>query len=63
MKSTSKKAPVTSAEVTPEEKKKALSLIMRQNTGKADWNFPEDMLGVTGIWKLEVEELSCKEHA
>ena len=45
-----------------EEKKKALSVIMLHNTDRADWDFPEDMVKNTGVFKLEVEEISCKEH-
>lgn len=45
-----------------DEKREALSLIMEHNTGKGDWEFPEKMLEVTGVIRLDVEELSCKEN-
>ncbi|MBS7006831.1 pyridoxamine 5'-phosphate oxidase family protein [Anaerostipes sp.] len=46
----------------PEEKKKALSLIMHHNTGKEEWEFSEEMLEAVCVFKLEAEELSCKEN-
>ena len=46
----------------PEEKKKALCSIMAHNTGRSEWEFPEATLKATCVYKLEVEELSCKEH-
>ena len=46
----------------PEEKRKALSRIMAHNTGQGDWAFPDAALNATCVYKLEVEELSCKEH-
>lgn len=46
----------------PEEKKKALCCIMAHNTSRSDWVFPEAALKATCVYKLEVEELSCKEH-
>lgn len=45
-----------------EEKKKALQAIMYQNTGNANWEFSDKMLEAVGTFKLEVEEISCKEH-
>lgn len=44
------------------EKIKALNEIMRQNTGKGDWTFSEDMLNAVCVFKLTTEQLSCKEH-
>lgn len=46
----------------PEEKTKALRSIMCQNTKKEDWEFAEEMLQAVCIFKLEVEEMCCKEH-
>jgi nitroimidazol reductase NimA-like FMN-containing flavoprotein (pyridoxamine 5'-phosphate oxidase superfamily) len=46
----------------PEEKRKALSRIMAHNTGRENWEFPDGALNATCVYKLEVEELSCKEH-
>lgn len=45
-----------------EEKKMALSEIMRHNTGKAEWEFSENMLDSVCVFKLETDEISCKEH-
>lgn len=46
----------------PEEKKHGLQLIMEHNTGNRDWDFAEDMLRAVAVFRLEVGELSCKEH-
>ena len=46
----------------PEEKRAGLRAIMLQNTGKAQWEFSDEMLETVAVLKLEVEELSCKEH-
>lgn len=46
----------------PEEKQAGLRAIMLQNTGKAQWEFSPEMLAAVCVFKLEVEELSCKEH-
>ena len=45
-----------------EGKRKALARILGHNTGRSDWEFPEAAVKATCIYKLEVEELSCKEH-
>ena len=44
------------------EKESALQAIMLHNTGKAGWEFSEAMLNSVCVFKLEVRELSCKEH-
>ena len=44
------------------KKEAALGLIMARYSGKSDWSFPEAMLQRTGVIRLEVEELSAKEH-
>ena len=46
-----------------EGKKHALNMVMKHATGKDDWEYDENMLKVVATFKLEVEELSCKEHA
>lgn len=46
----------------PEQKAAALNLIMGQYTGKGDWHFPEEVLCRTGLIRLEISELSCKEN-
>lgn len=45
-----------------EEKLHALRCIMRQHTGKYDWEISDAMLKSTAVLRLEVEELSCKQH-
>ena len=45
-----------------EQKAAALNLIMGQYSGKSDWEFPAEMLKRTGLMRLEVEALSCKEN-
>lgn len=46
----------------PEEKRAGLEAIMLQNTGRGRWVFSPEMLEAVCVFKLEVEELSCKEH-
>lgn len=36
--------------------------IMKHNTGKSDWSFTETMMDAVTVFKLEVDEMSCKEH-
>lgn len=45
-----------------QEKLHALRQIMCHNTGRVDWEFPEASLSKIAVFKLEVQELSCKEH-
>lgn len=45
-----------------EEKIIALNEIMFQSTGKKDWEFEEPMLNAVAIYKVEITDLSCKEH-
>ena len=45
-----------------QEKMKALLELMKHNTGKAEWEFDERMLKAVCVFKLLVEEMSCKEH-
>ena len=45
-----------------EEKRAALSCIMAHFTGRDDWDFPAQAVEETCVFRLEVEELSCKEH-
>lgn len=46
----------------PEEKQAGLRAIMLQSTGRDQWEFSPEMLAAVCVFKLEVEELSCKEH-
>lgn len=45
-----------------EEKIAGLKAIMKHNTGKTDWSFPEKMLEVTFVMKLTADWLTCKVH-
>lgn len=45
-----------------EEKIKGLSAIMLHTTGKSDWKFDDKMVDLVCVYKVDVEELSCKEH-
>jgi nitroimidazol reductase NimA-like FMN-containing flavoprotein (pyridoxamine 5'-phosphate oxidase superfamily) len=46
----------------PEERLTALRILMEQYGGKKDWTFDEHVLCRTAVWKLTVEEISCKQH-
>lgn len=43
-----------------EEKKIGLNALMRQLTGKDDWEYTEKMLEGAAVFKLEVQKISCK---
>ena len=45
-----------------EEKIRALDALMKQYTDREDWEYPERLINVVGILRLDVEELSCKEY-
>lgn len=40
----------------------ALELIMRRHTGQKDWKFDEKAVGAVSIIRLDVEEMTGKEH-
>ena len=44
------------------EKERALQELMYHNTGKRDWKFNEKMIDSVCVFKLVVEEISCKER-
>lgn len=44
------------------EKKKGLWAVMKQETGRSEWEFQEKMLEAVCVWKLEVSELTGKEN-
>ena len=44
------------------EKIHALNVIMEHNTGKGDWEFSDKMVNATCVFRLDVEEMACKEH-
>lgn len=46
----------------PEKKLNALRAVMRHHTGREDWQFEENMLNAVCVFRLKVEELSCKVH-
>lgn len=46
----------------PEAKRRALNCIMAHNTGREDWDFSEEAVRAVCVYRLEAEELSCKEH-
>ena len=46
----------------PSEKRAALQILMEHYSGRGDWTFEEDALCQVAVWKLIVEELSCKVH-
>lgn len=41
---------------------KALLELMKKNTGKSEWAFDERMLKAVCVFKLVVEDISCKNH-
>jgi len=44
------------------EKADALNVIMKHNTGREDWDFPEKTVQATCVFRLDVDEMACKEH-
>ena len=45
-----------------DEKIHGLKLLMEHETGKNEWDFDEGMLRAVAVFKIDVTELSCKEH-
>ena len=45
-----------------EEKRQAMQIIMLHHTQKDNWEFKQKMLDATAVFKLVVNEISCKEH-
>lgn len=43
-----------------DEKIKGLNSIMKQTTGKTEWNYNDSMLNGVAVFKLDVEKMSCK---
>lgn len=41
----------------------ALRCIMRHNTGREDWAFSPQAVQNVAVFRLDVEEISAKEHA
>lgn len=46
----------------PEEKREALRQILLHHTGKEDWQFDNQALDQVAVFRLDVKELSCKQH-
>lgn len=46
----------------PDEKRQGLLSIMQQNTGAATWHFPAPALDAVCVFKMTVDQLSCKAH-
>ena len=44
------------------EKIQALDALMKQYRGEGDWTYPDRLIDLVGILRLDVEELSCKEY-
>ena len=42
------------------EKTAALNMLMKQNTGRGDWDFDEKTLKATAVYELAADKLSCK---
>ena len=42
------------------DKTSALTALMKQTTGRQEWQFDEKMLEATAVFALEAEKLSCK---
>jgi hypothetical protein len=43
-----------------EEKLKGLNVLMRQTSGKAEWQYSEEMMNAVAVYKVDVNEISCK---
>ena len=46
----------------PQEKVRALQLILRHYTGKDDWHLESTAVSQVTVIRLEAEELCCKQH-
>ncbi len=43
-----------------EEKLKGLNFLMRQTSGKAEWQYSEEMINAVAVYKVDVNKISCK---
>lgn len=43
-----------------EEKIKGLNVLIRQTSGKAEWHYSEEMVNAVAVYKVDVNEISCK---
>ena len=46
----------------PEEKRHGLEQIMGHLSGRTDWDFPEGAVQSTAVFRLDVTDMTCKEH-
>ena len=46
----------------PEEKRRGLACIMGHLSGQTDWDFPDQAVGETAVFRLDVMGMTCKEH-
>lgn len=46
----------------PAGKREGLNHIMGHYSGRSDWGFDERMVDAVTVLRLDIEELSCKEH-
>lgn len=47
---------------TAEDKQRGLDAVMAHYAPEKTWNFPDEMLARTNVYRLEAESLSCKVH-
>ncbi len=43
-----------------QEKIKGLNILMKQTSGKTEWQYSEEMLNRVAVFRLDVEKMSCK---
>ena len=43
-----------------EEKLKGLNALMKQTSGKTEWQYSEEMVNAAAVYKVDVNEISCK---
>ena len=47
----------------PAEKRQGLACIMGHLSGRADWDFPDQTVRSTAVFRLDVADMTCKAHA
>ena len=47
----------------PGEKRRGLALLMAHATGRTDWQFDDKSVDAVAVFRLDVTNMSCKEHA
>ena len=43
-----------------EEKLKGLNALMKQTSGKTEWQYSEEMVNAVAVYKVDVNKISCK---